>query len=255
MPTTTPSTSSATVRACSGVEMPKPAYSGHVGAGARPLDEVGEGRGDLAARAGRAGDRDDVEPAVGVRGAEVGCARRSRSARRAGCAAARVLVGRDVDDDRARRAGGGRVGDEALVAVRLEDRGVRHRHDRCVDAGRASRRGSRGTGAVRIPPDSARSEPRANRPAPRRAGRRTGCRARGCRRRRRPRPRPARACRRRPSGRSTSLACGRSRSACAGTARHLGEILVAAAGQADERPARSSRSAAAPARASSRARG
>ena len=42
----------------------------------------------------------------------------------------RTLAGRDVGDDEARRPACSGVGREALPAVRLEDRGIGHRHDR-----------------------------------------------------------------------------------------------------------------------------
>ena len=105
-----------------------------VGERPRPLDEAGEGGGDLGAGAGRPGQRDEVEPAVGVRGAE-----RDPLVGRGGGDELDprhvvVLLDREVDDDRARRAGLARVGDEALVAVGLEDRGVGHRDERDVDA-------------------------------------------------------------------------------------------------------------------------
>ena len=56
---------------------------------ARSTRPASAGESSLA-RAGRPGQRDEVEPAVGLLGGERQSARRSRSARRAGCAAARA---------------------------------------------------------------------------------------------------------------------------------------------------------------------
>ena len=100
---------------------------------ARPLDEAGERGGELGAGAGRAGQRDEVEPAVGAPAArrmrssvEVGATswtRRSLGLRSAGRSATIRLV---APAARHRRG-------EALPAVGLEERRVRHRHERNVD--------------------------------------------------------------------------------------------------------------------------
>ena len=99
------------------------------------VDEAGEGGGDLGAGAGRAGERDEVQPAVGARGAERDPLVGRRGRDELDPRNIVVLLDRQVDDDRARGSRGARVGREPLVAVRLEDRGVGHRDERDLDAG------------------------------------------------------------------------------------------------------------------------
>ena len=107
-------------------------HAGRGRAGARR--EVAEGAGEALARSGRAGDRDEVEPAVRLAGGEA-----NPLVRRSGCdeldaADLRLLSRRKVGDDHARGTGGASVRREALPAVGLEQRGVGHRHQRHVDA-------------------------------------------------------------------------------------------------------------------------
>ena len=190
---------------------------------AGPLGERRQRRRELGARAGRAGDRDEVQPAVGVRSGELRAARRSTSARRAGRAAARAAR---------RRAGRRRSATSRLRRARRSrsapsrtrrDRRVRHRDQRHVDPRARLREAPRGSAPCACP-RRALARPRAGSPARRRAGRRTGSRARRCLRPPRPPPPRAPACPASPSGRRRASS----------SREHLGEVLVAAAGQADD---------------------
>ena len=110
-----------------------------LGGAARALDEAGERGGEVAARAGRPGQRDEVEPAVRLLGGEgdalVGRGRRDEL----DPAELRPVAGGEVGDDQALGAGGAGVLGEPVPAVRLEDRGVGHRHERHLHPG--ARRG------------------------------------------------------------------------------------------------------------------
>ena len=192
LPTTTPSASSAAARParewrCRSRRERDGAHR------ARPGHQGGEPVRQPLPGPGRAGERDQVEPAVGL-----SAARRMRSSVEVGATSwMRRSSGRSLRPGRSATImlvapAGARVGGEALLAVRLEQRGVGHRDERRPDAGaylcaRHSRQAS-----VRIPA-AAPARRRAGSPARRRAGRRRGSRARSGRRRPRRPPRPARA--------------------------------------------------------------
>src|SRR5690348_3549886 len=98
----------------------------------RPLDEAGERGGELAAGTGRAGERDEVEPAVGLLASEADALVRRRRGDELDAPEVGAIAGGDVDDDDAGGARSSRVGWKAIPAVRLEDGRIRHRHDRGV---------------------------------------------------------------------------------------------------------------------------
>ena len=171
-----------------------------LGGAARALDEAGERGGEVAARAGRPGQRDEVEPAVGLLGGErdplVGRGRRD-----------------ELDAAQLGPVAGGEVGDDQALGARWPvrpprtgpsrtPRGSRSRSSaRAAPArGRASRPGTRGRRAS-ASRRQAPSRRRGGSPGRRRADRRTGSRSRRGRRRPPPPRRRGRACRRRPSGR------------------------------------------------------
>ncbi len=123
---------------------------------ARAYEVGGLGRERLA-RARRAGDRDEVEPAVGSLGGEPQPLGRCRRRDELDAAELRLGLDRQVGDDQAGRSGAPRLFLEALVAVRLEQRGS-------TSSGRAGRRRAHRVAArhsrqrsVRIPAASARS--------------------------------------------------------------------------------------------------
>ena len=122
LPTTTPSASGPSSRACAGEETPKPITTGtglcsRTAATAAPIS-----RGDRPPGAGHAGHRDEVEEPVAARAAastraasEVGASRKTsvtpRGARRASELAG--LLGEEVGDDERVHAGAGAAVGEA----------------------------------------------------------------------------------------------------------------------------------------------
>ena len=91
-------------------------------------------RGEVIAGPGRPGESDEVEPAVRLFGGQLQSLVGGSRCNELDAAQVGALVRREVGDDQARRSGRLCVCREALVAVRLEERCVGHRHERHVDA-------------------------------------------------------------------------------------------------------------------------
>ena len=167
-------------RACSGVEIPKPAYSGTSRHGARARSTSRRARGKLRSRACGSRHRDEIQPAVRLLAPPARAARPSTSARRAARArSSGSLADGQVGDDHDRRARGVRIGREATPSR------TPRAATRTSSGSAACRRGARASrrrhvqACLRPHPLGERAlARRGGSPARRRAGPRTGSRAR-----------------------------------------------------------------------------
>ena len=98
-----------------------------VGDGAGTGDQARERWGEIAARTRRSGQRDEVEPAVRLRCRDPDALVGRRGRDELDSPEPGALPRGEIRHDQARRPGGSSVFREALPAVRLEERGVRHR--------------------------------------------------------------------------------------------------------------------------------